>query len=187
MMGTIVCVTGRTGAGKSTIVKTMAEEFSMPFHGFGNYERQKWLEMFGYKSPAEYWTKLGLERGHFSLYPEHIAQVRDRVTESGIAVESIYSVTMLDLLRTEFPDHRAILVGAIANDELRFERFRARESVWTDRPEYEFKVMEGFKVRIGMLVAMERAEFVIENEGSIGSLREKIRDLGNELRLIDCR
>lgn len=186
-MRTIVCVTGRTGAGKSTIVKAMAKEFSIPYHGFGNYERRKWLEMFGYRSPAEYWTKLGLDRGHFSLYPEHITQVRDRITENGIAVESVYSVAMLDLLRTEFPGYRAVLVGAIANDELRFERFKARENVWTDRPEYEFETMEDFKVQIGMLAIMEMAEFRIENEGGLDLLNEKIRDLGRELRLADDR
>ena len=129
----------------------MAEEFSMPFHGFGNYERQKWLDAFDYKSPAEYWTKLGLEIGHFSLYPEHIAQVREVITENGIAVESIYSGIMLDLLRTEFSGHRVVLVGVIANNGLRFERFKARESIWTDRSEYEFETIEDFKVRIGCL------------------------------------
>ena len=34
---------------------------------------------------------------------------------------------------------------------------------------------------------MQRVEFTIENEGSMDLLREMVRDLGRELRLVDGR
>ncbi len=180
-IGTILCITGRTGAGKSTVARAIAEEFSIPFYGFGNYERQKWMDLFGYKSPAEYWTKLGLEVGHFGLYQEHIEQVRARISENGIAVESIYSESMLNLLGANFSDYGRILVSVVADERLRFERFKARESAIPEDPEYEFETMERFKVRIGVLKVMEKPDFVIANMGSMKTLIDVIRTLKRDI------
>lgn len=178
----IIGLVGRTGAGKSSISRIMADEFNLPVYNVGRFERA-WFGAQGFDSPIEYHRKLGIEVTYFGLFPQHMEQIRRSISEEGIIIESIYSPRLVSMLSDAFPNHSISILGIAATRHFRFNLFRKRNPSWPlEKATREFEELERFKIRFGMLEMLRRAAVVIRNDSSLESLREKVAGLNGFLR-----
>ncbi len=171
-MGLIVCITGGTAAGKSTLSEHLYSKFKLPQFNPGGYQRKKFASL-GFRSPAEYHKQLGLEKTYYALWPEFIEQIRTNISERGIVIGGVYSSEFLELIKREFSGYRTCLFNVAASRHIRLRRFQIREKFEIKKAKYEFRALEKSKCSVGFLSLLQNSDVVIKNQTTFQNLSEQ--------------
>ena len=171
-MGSIVCITGSTAAGKSVLARHLSSRFSLPQFTPGDYQRQKFASE-GFKSPAEYHKQLGLQQTYYALWPEFIEQMRTNMSEHGMIVGGIYTLEFLELIKQEFPTHRTHLLIVAAKQRIRFQRFMTREKLKGREAEMEFHALEASKKAAGLFQLLRHCDVIVRNQTTMQDFFEE--------------
>ncbi len=177
-MGLMLCITGRSAVGKSTISQKLADETGLPWFGFGSHQR----ELLG-KNPGDISI---VRQRYLELWPHHLARIRLDVSEKGMILEGVYHTSFLDGLVRSFLEHdvRLIALRASKSDRLLFYNSR------NDRVEEEriksLKDLDEVKKEIGLIGVLRLADRVYTNvygdmESCLGNIMRDISDMnGNK-------
>ena len=171
-MGSIVCITGGTAAGKSVLARHLSSRFNLPQFTPGDYQRQKFASK-GFKSPAEYHKQLGLQQTYYALWPEFIEQIRTNVSERGMIIGGIYTSEFLELIKQEFPTYRTSLLNVAAIRRIRFQRFKMREKLKGREAETEFRALEASKKATGLFHLLRHCDAIVKNQTTVSDFFEE--------------
>jgi dephospho-CoA kinase len=179
----IIGITGTIGAGKGTMVEYLTEE-----KGFTHISaRTIWtleLEERDREVNRDTMTALANE-----LRAEHGADyfVRRALQEvrpgDDVVIESIRTVAELDLLKTK----GAILLAVDAEQRTRYERIHGRGSALDDVTFDDFVRQETAEManadptKQNIKAVMERADFVLNNDGSLAELHQQIETVLDQI------
>lgn len=94
---------------------------------------------------------------------------------SGIVlVDGIRGVNEINLYRSKFPDFLLVAITALFHERL--NRLKSRGRADDSLSERELEARENRESGFGLIEALETADIVIENSGSINEFEEKVRD-----------
>jgi dephospho-CoA kinase len=189
----IVLVTGPIGSGKGKVAEVFRDK-GFVHHSFSAEIRQiakeRGIEITR-KSLGELGRKLREESPDKSILGNRVLDNIKKEIASGkenFVVEGLRDVAEVKLFREhemEKPEMRVILIGVDSPQEVRFERLRARGRHGDPETFEEFKEIDdkeikgGYGQEVGQ--CMKMADYVLQNDGSLDELREKVEEVAKEI------
>jgi len=171
-MKTILCMTGRSAVGKSTVSKELATAYGLPWFSFGAYQR----ELLG-ANPSDLSV---VQQKYLELWPLHLARISADMSERGIILEGLYHISFLDKLQQSFQHHdiRLVAIRASKSDRLLF--YNGRTGRTEEQKIKSLNDLDNVKKAIGIIDVLKAAERRYANVyGDIGSCLKMIqRDFG---------
>ncbi len=177
----IIGITGTNGAGKGTVVEYLVNQ-----KGFKHFSARALLteeiEKRGWENNRESLIKVAneLREKYGSAYVAEELFKRAAVSGENCIIESIRTVGEIELLRQK---GEFVLLAVDADQKLRYERNSKRGTV-TDGVSFEEFVESEKKEwqsddpnKQNLKKCIETADFVIENNGTIEDLNQKIEDI----------
>jgi dephospho-CoA kinase len=183
---TIIGITGTIGAGKGTVVEYLKTK------GFKHYSARAFLvEEIRRRGMLETRENMFEIANEFRKNngPEYmIGELVMRAAEKGNGVvESIRSLGEVEVFRKNAPGQYLLAVNA--RPELRYERIKLRGTT-TDNVTYQEFLEDEHKEnnntepwKQNLLACISKADFVIENNGSIDEFHEKIDKVLHKIKV----
>lgn len=179
-MKNIIVLAGFSGAGKTTIAKNLVDKTN-----FGFIEHQRLVHSIantkGY-SRARYWLKdVGTERFVNDSLEEIVKEIKvfSADSKTGVVADVAYGLSMLSILKHEFPEAKILVLEIKAGENIREERIGSRMG-GVERPSalHEREFRDGFLKEVGLEEVLEVADFSIENrQGEIENVVERLYNL----------
>lgn len=181
----IICITGMPGAGKSLVGKILADK--------------NFIEVEMSKSVKEKMSKEGIAIDkdsirNFSLrsrkeYGNDVVAKWTMETIKSIGKKDILIVGLRSADEAKYLKKSGTvkIVSVIAPKMLRYERLKDRKR--TDDPHNysDFEDRENKEKQFGIASAMEHADYVIRNTGTLAELREKVHKLLKDIEELEAQ
>ena len=170
----VLCVAGMPGCGKEEFLRVAAE------HGFtivrmGDVVREEAAKRgIGTSDDAiGGFAHTERERSGFGIWAE---RTLPRITGERVVIDGLRGSMELDVFRKHLGE--SIQVVAIhAAPKVRFERLRARNRSDAPTTWEEFRVRDIRELRWGLGDVIATADYMIVNEGELGSFRARAREV----------
>lgn len=169
----ILCITGMPGAGKTLAADFLRDERRFKIVEMGDVVRDAMTEK-GLKinnvSIREFALKLREEHGEDAV----AKMVVDRVKKAGsnVVITGVRSINEIDYFRQAVRD--ISVIGIIAPRDVRYVRLRNRGRQDDLKTMDEFEFREEKEKRYGVLGAIDAADYVITNTGTLEELKSNI-------------
>jgi shikimate kinase len=75
---TIILITGKSGAGKTTLGQRLATELQLPVFDIGNFQRA-YAKSQGYSDVTRFNREVGLQKAYFDLLPSMLNEIKQIV------------------------------------------------------------------------------------------------------------
>ncbi len=175
-MGEILCITGRSGTGKSTLARHLSNELHIDSFSLGDYQRQTFSR---YGSPLQYHARLGLDVTYYGQWSDYISEISKRRTKNGIIVEGVYTYEFLNRLRDSFRDDNIHLlrVWAPKKDRIRFFSMKTNKN---GDAAAELIRLDRIKMHVGLHILLKHAELTLRNDSDLNTF------LRNGLDMAKC-
>jgi len=168
----IIIVTGLIGSGKGEVARHISKKYKYTLLDHSKILANVLRELDRPVTREEK-RKLRLERGNDFTAEMIVKEIREKGLDK-VVIGSVRRPEEYTLTKREFPETKLIVVKA--SDEVRFERSLKRKQ-YVDTPE----TLEAFRVAddredeiFNFTETFKHADFVIENNGTLGELRKKI-------------
>lgn len=169
----ILCVTGSSATGKSSVSKHLSKEFGVPLFSLGDYQREKFTH---YGTPQQYHRKLGLDVTSYGLWPEFVNQIASLKSDKGIIVDGIYTYKFLELLKKNFKGENVHLMQITATRHARLRFFQIRTNLEVADAFKEMSKIDKIKRDVGLIEVLRRADVTVRNNTG---LNEFLRNASN--------
>ncbi len=168
----IICITGMPGAGKSLVGEMLAKK------GFKEVEMSAQVK--------ERMEKEGIEINKDSIRDFSLNARKENGNDivARWTIEKIKSIGKKDMLivglrsEDEAKYFKSLgnvkIISVIAPKNLRFERLEERKRADDPKNYEDFEKRERKEKQFGIASALEHADYIIRNSGTIGELREKV-------------
>ncbi len=171
---TLVCVTGRSAAGKSTAADHLGESLSVPSFSLGSHQRARFSANGG---PQRYHDELGLETTYYGLWDEWLGRIGSMMSGSrkGMVVEGVYTYAFVDALREAFrhDEVRILHIATSRQDRLSFHM--KRSGLGRGAATAELERLDAIKFDVGLGEMVDRAHLTVRNT-AIGGLAGFLRN-----------
>ncbi|HOR02329.1 MAG TPA: AAA family ATPase [Candidatus Woesebacteria bacterium] len=183
----IIGITGTNGAGKGTVV-----EYLVAQKRFGHFSARALLteeiEKRGWENNRENLIKVAneLRETYGSAYVAEELFKRASVSKKNCIIESIRTVGEIELLKKK---GKFVLLAVDADQKLRYERNSKRGTVTDEISLAEFVASEKKEWesedsnKQNLKKCIEKADFLIENNGTIEELNKKVEKILNILKI----
>lgn len=166
-MKNIFIVTGRTGAGKSTLCKRLEEAFNYPLFSFASMGKS-FSNKNGYNRIRQ--CHLAMELNEFkeklSNYILNIIEEQINNYEN-IIIDGLYIDESLKRLKENY-DCKVIYLKI--DDNIRYGRIASRLSITIEQAQVENKIKEQLKDDVGINYFIKNADFIIDGTKSIDDI-----------------
>ena len=149
-MGMILCITGRSAVGKSTVSKVLAADHELPCFGFGSHQRK----LLG-TNPSN--LSVVRER-YIELWPKHLETISSCISDRGMILEGIYNVSFLEMLRDSFPEHTLRLIALRASKRDRLSFYSSRNDRVDEKDIKSLGDLDEVKKKIGLVDVFRKVE-----------------------------
>lgn len=174
----IMGVSGLAGSGKSFVSELAAERGAMII-SMGDIIREE-AKKRG-ESTGQTAENLRKEHGQYIVAELTIKKIKKIIEDgfdSSIVVEGIRSPHEVELFKESFSDF--IILSIFANQEIRFERIKARQREDDASNFDEFKIREDRELNFGIGDVVSLSDKIIVNESDIDSYCDEIREFLEE-------
>lgn len=169
MLKKVFIVTGRTGAGKSTLCKKLEDYFSYPLLSFASMGKS-FANKNGYQRIRQ--CHLAMELNEFKTQlSSHISNIIDETmtTHDYIIIDGLYIDEVLKNLNKKY-DCKILYLKL--DDNIRYERVSNRLSITLEEAKKENKIKERLKDEVGIHTFIQNADIVIDGNRSIQEVFE---------------
>lgn len=158
-MKEIFIITGRTGAGKTTLCKRVEEYFNYPLITFASMGK-KFANENGYNRLRECHLAMGLEEFKAKI-SEHILDTISEClkTYDNIIIDGLY---IDDVVRVLKENYSCKMMYLKTDDDIRYERIGKRLSITIEKAKEENAIKERLKDEVGIEKLIEDADFIID-------------------------
>ena len=174
----IMGVSGLAGSGKSFVSELAAERGAMII-SMGDIIREE-AKKRG-ESTGQTAENLRKEHGQYIVAELTIKKIKKIIEDgfdSSIVVEGIRSPHEVELFKESFSDF--VILSIFANQEIRFERIKARQREDDASNFDEFKIREDRELNFGIGDVVSLSDKIIVNESDIDSYCDEIREFLEE-------
>jgi dephospho-CoA kinase len=181
----IIGITGTLGAGKGTIVEILKEK------GFAHFSARDFIieriKEEHLEINRDSLTTIGnlLRQEHSPSYIIESLYNKAKASEKNSVIESIRNPMEVEFLRQKGD---FVLIAVDAHMEKRYKRIVKRQSL-TDNVSFEtFKQNEEREMQSkdknsqNLRVCIEKADFLVDNSGTIEELKDKIEDIWQKIK-----
>lgn len=150
MQKLIVFITGLTGAGKTSIGVQLSKAQGIPFFSIGRFQRIYALKQ-GFKDVTEFNRKMGLEKAYFDLLPSILDEIKQKINQNkGLVIEGLYSKSVFDSVKKEFPHARIKLFNVVSSRHTRLNRIVIRQRLPKKKAAKILHALDKSKKMIGL-------------------------------------
>ncbi|MCX4364294.1 MAG: AAA family ATPase [Bacilli bacterium] len=163
-MQEIYIITGRTGAGKSTLCKKLAEFLEYPLLSFANMGKD-FANKNGFKRIRE--CHLAMELSEFKTrMADHILSIiEDELTRhEKVIIDGLYIDTVVFKLKEKY---NCKLIYLNTDDEIRYQRVAERLAISIEQAQEENKIKERLKDEVGIRELIKTADYILDGNLSI--------------------
>ncbi len=171
-MNNLVAVVGMPGCGKSESVKIFEDSdfFKVYFGGVVIEELKKRDMEINEKNESFMREKLREEQGMSAMAKLSIDKIKEKLSESNVVIDGLYSMEEYELLKKEFPNMMVFCV--FSSPKTRHERLSKRTVRPLKREESSNRDKNQIKnLHTGGPIAL--ADFTVVNESTLYELKEK--------------
>jgi dephospho-CoA kinase len=174
-MTKVICVVGLTAAGKTTIVKTIAQMKGYPMFSVGTLEREIAAKK-GYSDIVIYEKVIGIQDAYMSLFPAVVEDLKRLISKTKvIVIEGIYSPHLLEMIENVFGKENISLINIACTRHTRLRRYAARERLTIKDAKNNFRQLEKNKCEAGVNeILKSRNTFLIRNTGTLAGTLQQI-------------
>lgn len=168
-MKKIFIITGRTGAGKSTLCEKLEEYFNYPLLSFANMGK-KFANTNGYNRIRE--CHLAMELNEFKTkMSEYILNIISKQLSRSdvIIIDGLY---IDDVVRTLKENYNCKVIYLKTDDVIRYERISQRLSITIEQAKKENEIKERLKDEVGIDTLIENADCIIDGNKTIDEVFE---------------
>ena len=160
-MKQIFIITGRTGAGKSTLCKKLQEYFDIPLLSFANMGKE-FANKQGDNRIRE--CHLAMELGEFveklSVYTLQLIDEQINICDI-IIIDGLYVTEVLKVLNQKYDCN---IIYLKVNSAIRYKRVAKRLDVSIKQAKEEIKIKERLKEEVGIDEFIKKANFTIDGK-----------------------
>lgn len=163
-MKKIFIITGRTGAGKSTLCQKLEEYFSYPLLSFANMGK-KFANENGYNRIRE--CHLAMELSEFKTkISQYILNIiaEQLNTSDTVIIDGLY---IDDVVSTLKENYNCNIMYLNTDDNIRYKRISQRLSITIEQAKKENEIKERLKNEVGIERLIKNADYVINGNKSI--------------------
>ena len=166
-MKKIFIITGRTGAGKSTLCNQLQEYFKYPLLSFAIMGK-KFANANGYNRIRECYLAMELKEFKTKILQYILNVIKEELSEcDAIIMDGIY---IDDVVKKLKEDYICKLIYLKTDDDTRFKRISDRLSITIEQAKKENEIKKQLKNEVGINELIELADYVIDGNQS----KEKI-------------
>ncbi len=162
-MKRIFIITGRTGAGKSTLCQRLEKYFNYPLLTFASMGK-KFANANGYNRIRECHLAMGLNEFKTKI-SQHILNIMNEQlnTNDIIIVDGLYIDEVVRILKENY---NCKMIYLKTDDNIRYERISQRLSITIEKAKKENEIKEHLKDDVGIDTLIENADYVINGNKS---------------------
>ena len=175
-MKRIFIITGRTGAGKSTLCNHLEEYFKVPLLSFATMGK-KFANANGYERIRE--CHLAMELNEFKTkISQYILNIinEELVICDTIIMDGLYIDDVIKVLKENY---NCKVVYLKTDDDVRYKRISERLSITIEQAKKENEIKERLKNDVGINWLIENANYVVDGNQSVDEVFENIKQFMN--------
>lgn len=168
-MKKIYIITGRTGAGKSTLCQRLEEYFNYPLLSFASMGK-KFANENGHNRIRECHLAMGLNEFKTKISQHILNIINEQLTTSDtIIVDGLYIDDVVRLLKENY---NCKMMYLKTDDNIRYERISQRLSITIEQAKKENEIKERLKDEVGIDKLIENADYIINGNKSTDEVFE---------------
>lgn len=168
-MKKIFIITGRTGAGKSTLCQRLEEYFKYPLLSFASMGK-KFANSNGYNRIRECYLAMGLNEFKTKMSQYILNIINKQLSNSDIViVDGLYIDDVIGILKENY---NCKIIYLRTNNSIRYERISQRLSIAIEEAKKENQIKERLKDEVGIDRLIENADYIINGNKSIDQVFE---------------
>lgn len=176
-MSKILCITGRSAVGKSTLAHHLHRELGIETFSLGDYQREK----FGrYGSPLEYHAKFGIRTTYYDLWEDYISKISECKLRDDVVVEGLYTYEFLMKLKKEFEKDNIYLIRILASKNMREKLFSFKTNLKKEDAIIQMAKMDKIKADVGLARLLRHADTMINNNADLDTFLRNGTDMARE-------
>lgn len=162
-MKKIIVITGKTGAGKSTVCKRLQEYFNYPLLTFADMGKE-FANKNGYNRIRECHLAMALEEFVEGI-SNHIFNTIDKelTTCDTVLIDGLYIAKTVEKLKEKYD---CSILYLKASDTIRYERIAERLSITVEQARVENNVKEKLKDDVGIDILIKNSSCIIDGNKS---------------------
>jgi cytidylate kinase len=176
----VICLTGQSAVGKSTIAKELGKELEIPIFSLGDYQREKFSS---YGDPTNYHKQLGIEATYYGLWGEYLSKIESTISQRGIIIEGVYGKDLLEKIGKLLHKDQLYNIHITAPYQKRLDFFMLKGKT-SDPKEAPGMIdaLDQIKIKVGMLPLIASADITVTNDRTINDAVKNIADFVLALR-----
>ena len=168
-MKKIFIITGRTGAGKSTLCQKLEEYFNYPLLSFASMGK-KFANANGYNRIRECHLAMGLNEFKTKISQHILNIINEQLSNSDVViVDGLYIDDVVRILKENYNCKTMYLE---TDNNIRYERISKRLFITIEQAKKENEIKERLKDEVGIDTLIESADYVIDGNKSINEVFE---------------
>lgn len=173
-MKKIYIITGRTGAGKSTVCARLANEFKFTLLSFAKMGKRFAMGQ-GYKRIRECYFAMNLDVFKTKMGEHLLHCIEDALkNEDSILIDGLYLDTVVVKLKEKYS---CTIIYINTTDAVRYERIADKLSISLEQASEENEIKERLKNEVGINELIKMADYEIDGDAS----SEKVYQTAGEI------
>lgn len=171
-MKNVFVVIGRTGAGKTTLCKSLEEQFHFPLLSFASMGK-KFANAQGYERIRQCHLAMPLEKFKDGI-ANYMLEVIDKELEENdvLLLDGVYVDVAIASLKQKY---NCKVIYLKVEENIRYERIAKRLSVSIEQAKEENAIKERLKDDVGIAKLLEEADFVLDGMLSFAEKFQKTK------------
>lgn len=158
-MKKIFIITGRTGAGKSTLCKRLESHFNYPLLTFASMGK-KFANANGYNRIRECHLAMGIEVFKREISKHILETISEQLKKcDNVIIDGLY---IDDVVSTLKENYNCKMLYLKTDDDIRYERISERLSITIEQAKEENAIKERLKDEVGIEKLIENADYLID-------------------------
>ncbi|MCI8470847.1 MAG: AAA family ATPase [Clostridia bacterium] len=176
-MKKIFIITGRTGAGKSTLCQRLEEYFNYPLLSFADMGK-KFANENGYNRIRECHFAMGTDKFKTKI-SKHILDTIDKQLKTcdNIIIDGLYIDDAVSRLKENY---NCKIIYLKTEDNIRYERISQRLSTTIEQAKKENEIKEYTKDELGIDILIKNTDYVISGSKSADEVFEAAKQFIEE-------
>lgn len=169
----VIILAGFSCSGKSTTSKKLVNRYRFDLMEqyviYHNISSSK-----GYKRTRYWLADVGNENFVSEITVETVRRIQNLSSSKGVVIDASYGSRMHAILSSTLPNAQIITIAITTNQEERVQRMKGRMGSSLEGAEVELTFRDKFLSDVGLQDIIDKAEFKVENKGSIESVISEI-------------